>query len=79
MFRKNEAVHPLVYKDVVDNYRFTEAKTFGEMEKEIDSIYRQKVEAYGLADKGFYNDEKELSERSDRGLDEFFNKKMNRL
>jgi hypothetical protein len=78
MFRKDEAVHPLVYKDVVDNYRFTEGKTFGQMQQEIDAIYRQKVEAYGLADKGFYNDEKELSERASQELDEFFNKKMNK-
>ena len=76
MFRKNEAVHPLVYKDVVDNYRFTEAKTFGEMEKEIDSIYRQKVEAYGL--KGFSNDEQELNERASKELTEFFNRKMSK-
>jgi hypothetical protein len=46
------------------------------MQQEIDAIYRQKVEAYGLADKGFFNDEQELNERASRELDEFFNKKI---
>ncbi|MDN5305558.1 MAG: hypothetical protein PWQ53_217 [Bacteroidota bacterium] len=78
MFRKDETVHPRIYEDIVNNYRFTEGKTFGEMEKEIDAIYRQRVTAYGLADKGFYNDEKELNERASRDLDEFFNKKISK-
>jgi hypothetical protein len=78
MFRKNEAVHPRIYDDIVNNYKFTEGKTFGQMQQEIDAIYRQKVEAYGLADRGFFNDEKELSERSGKELDEFFNKKISK-
>jgi hypothetical protein len=48
------------------------------MEQAIDQIYRQKVEAYGLSDRGFYNDEKELNERASRELDEFFNKKISK-
>ena len=79
MFKKDKAVHAAIYQDIVNNYKFTEGKTFGEMEKEIDAIYRQRVTAYGLADKGFFNDEQELNERASRELDEFFNKKMNRL
>ena len=79
MFRKDEAVHPKIYEDIVNNYKLTEGKTFGQMQQEIDAIYRQRVTAYGLADKGFYNDEKELNERASQELDEFFNKKMNRL
>lgn len=78
MFRKDETVHPRIYEDIVNNYRFTEGKTFGEMEKEIDAIYRRRVTAYGLADKGFYNDEQELNERSGKELDEFFNKKISK-
>lgn len=79
MFKKDKAVHPRIYEDIVNNYKLTEGKTFGQMQQEIDAIYRQKVEAYGLADKGFFNDEQELNERASRELDEFFNKKMNRL
>lgn len=79
MFKKDKAVHAAIYQDIVNNYKFTEGKTFGQMQQEIDAIYRQKVEAYGLADKGFFNDEKELNERASQELDEFFNKKMNRL
>ena len=79
MFKKDKAVHPRIYEDIVNNYRFTEGKTFGQMQQEIDAIYRQRVTAYGLADKGFFNDEKELNERASQELDEFFNKKMNRL
>lgn len=79
MFRKDKAVHPRIYEDIVNNYKFTEGKTLGQMQQEIDAIYRQKVEAYGLSDRGFFNDEKELSERADQLMDEFFNKKMNRL
>lgn len=33
MFRKDEAVHPKIYEDIVNGYRFTEGKTFGEMER----------------------------------------------
>ena len=79
MFKQDKAVHAAIYQDIVNNYKFTEGKTFGQMQQEIDAIYRQRVTAYGLADKGFYNDEKELNERASRDLDEFFNKKMNRL
>lgn len=78
MFKQDKAVHAAIYQDIVNNYKFTEGKTFGQMQQEIDAIYRQRVTAYGLADKGFYNDEQELNERASRDLDEFFNKKMNR-
>jgi hypothetical protein len=78
MFKKDKAVHPRIYEDIVNNYKFTEGKTFGQMQQEIDAIYRQKVEAYGLADRGFFNDEKELSERADQLMDEFFNKKISK-
>ena len=78
MFKKDKAVHPRIYEDIVNGYRFTEGKTFGQMQQEIDAIYRQRVTAYGLADKGFYNDEQELNERASRDLDEFFNKKISK-
>ncbi len=79
MFKKDKAVHPRIYEDIVNNYKFESGLTFGQMEQAIDQIYRQRVTAYGLADKGFFNDEKELNERASQELDEFFNKKMNRL
>jgi len=78
MFKKDKAVHAAIYQDIVNNYRFESGLTFGQMEQAIDQIYRQKVEAYGLADKGFYNDEQELNERASRELDEFFNKKISK-
>jgi hypothetical protein len=78
MFKKDKAVHPRIYEDIVNSYRFESGLTFGQMQQEIDAIYRQKVEAYGLADKGFFNDEKELNERASRELDEFFNKKISK-
>lgn len=78
MFKKDKAVHAAIYQDIVNNYKFESGLTFGQMEQAIDQIYRQKVEAYGLSDRGFYNDEKELSERASRDLDEFFNKKISK-
>lgn len=78
MFKKDKAVHAAIYQDIVNNYKFESGLTFGQMEQAIDQIYRQRVTAYGLADRGFYNDEKELSERASQELDEFFNKKMNK-
>ena len=78
MFKKDKAVHPRIYEDIVNNYKFESGLTFGQMEQAIDQIYRQKVEAYGLADKGFFNDDKEHNELASRELDEFFNKKMNK-
>ncbi len=78
MFKKDKAVHAAIYQDIVNNYKFESGLTFGQMEQAIDQIYRQRVTAYGLADRGFYNDEQELNERSSQELDEFFNKKMNK-
>ncbi|MDN5296365.1 MAG: hypothetical protein PWQ71_471 [Bacteroidota bacterium] len=78
MFKKDKAVHAAIYQDIVNNYKFESGLTFGQMEQAIDQIYRQKVEAYGLSDRGFYNDEKELNERASRELDEFFNKKISK-
>ncbi len=78
MFKKDKAVHAAIYQDIVNNYKFESGLTFGQMEQAIDQIYRQKVEAYGLSDRGFYNDEQELNERASRDLDEFFNKKMSK-
>jgi hypothetical protein len=78
MFKKDKAVHAAIYQDIVNNYKFESGLTFGQMEQAIDQIYRQRVTAYGLADKGFYNDEKELNERASRDLDEFFNKKISK-
>jgi len=78
MFKKDKAVHAAIYQDIVNNYKFESGLTFGQMEQAIDQIYRQKVEAYGLSDRGFYNDEQELNERASRDLDEFFNKKISK-
>jgi hypothetical protein len=78
MFKKDKAVHAAIYQDIVNNYKFESGLTFGQMEQAIDQIYRRRVTAYGLADKGFYNDEKELNERASRELDEFFNKKISK-
>jgi hypothetical protein len=78
MFKKDKAVHAAIYQDIVNNYKFESGLTFGQMEQAIDQIYRQRVTAYGLADKGFFNDEQELNERASRELDEFFNKKISK-
>jgi len=78
MFKKDKAVHAAIYQDIVNNYKFESGLTFGQMEQAIDQIYRQRVTAYGLADKGFFNDEKELNELASRELDEFFNKKISK-
>lgn len=75
MFRKSEARHPLIYADITANYKFVEGKTFGEMQAEIDEIYRSKVNAYGLADEGYFNDDPESKADAEKSLDEFFEKK----
>ncbi|MCE5205668.1 MAG: hypothetical protein LLF80_06140 [Porphyromonadaceae bacterium] len=74
MFRNN-AKHPLIYDDIVANYTFTPGKTLGEMQNDIDTTYRAKVEAYGLADQGFFNDDRESNEQAENRLNEFFNNK----
>jgi len=76
MFRKDEAVHPKIYEDIVNGYRFTEGKTFGEMEREIDEIYRQKVDAYGLADHGYFHTDEVNKERVEKELTKFFDRKL---
>lgn len=78
MFKENEAVHKAIYNDVAKNQRFEEGKTFGQIEAEIDCEYRRRVEAYGLAEQGYYNDDAEAAERSGKKLDDFFNKKLKR-
>jgi hypothetical protein len=76
MLKQNEAVHPKIYADIVRNYKFTEGKTFGEMEREIDEIYRQKVDAYGLADHGYFHTDEVNKERVEKELTEFFDRKL---
>lgn len=75
MFKKDRAIHEKIYADIVSNYRYRDGASFGEMEKEIDEIYRQKVDAYGLSEKGYYNDDP--STEGSKFLDEFFEKKLN--
>lgn len=75
MFNKNNAKHKLIYADIVANYKFQEGKTFGEMENDIEAIYRSKVESYGLADQGYFSDDQENRENADQKLNEFFEKK----
>lgn len=76
MFKEKEATHPLIYADIVANHVFLEKKTIGEMEKEIDTLYRQRVEAYGLAWLGFYENDQISRDLAEKGLTEFFNKKL---
>lgn len=76
MFKEEKAIHREIYADVAKNQRFTEGKSFGEVENEIDAEYRRRVTAYGLADMGFYDDDAEAMERSEKKLTDFFSKKF---
>jgi len=78
MFKSEKAVHKEIYADVAKKPKFVEGKTFGEIENEIDAEYRRRVEAYGLAEQGYYNDDAENAERFGKKLDDFFSKKLKR-
>lgn len=75
MFNKKNAKQPLIYADIVANYHFVEGKTFGEMQSDIDTIYRAKIDAYGLSDKGYFNDDAEAETEADSQLEKFFERK----
>ncbi|MDO5665573.1 MAG: hypothetical protein Q4G63_10005 [Bacteroidia bacterium] len=76
MFTKREkAVYPLIYDEVARNHRFTEGKTFGEISDEIDTIYRQKLDAYKLSDKGYFTDDEIATKRDEKEVTDFFNRK----
>ncbi len=64
MFKNDLATHPAIYADIVNNYKFKEGVSFGDMETEIDRIYREKVEKYGLAEQGYYNDDEIVSNKT---------------
>jgi hypothetical protein len=78
MFKEGNAIHKEIYNDVAKTQSFREGETFGEIEARIDAEYRRRVEAYGLAEQGFYNDDAENAERSGKKLDDFFSKKLKR-
>lgn len=64
MFKNDLATHSAIYADIVSNYKFKDGVSFGEMKTEIDQIYRQKVEAYGLAEQDYYNDDEIVSNKT---------------
>ena len=75
MFRKNNAKNPLIYADIVANYKFVEGKTLGEMQSDIDTLYRSKIDAYGLSEKGYFFDDAEAQTDADSQLQKFFERK----
>jgi len=78
MFQKEKAVHSAIYQDIVNNYKFTDGKTFSQMESEIDTIYREKINAYGLSEQGYYKTDAERKERADKEMSEYFDRKLNK-
>ena len=74
MFKTEKAIHENIYSDIVNNYKYRDGATFGEMQEEIDGIYRQKIDDYGL--KGYFNDDAGSKETADKELSEYFDRKL---